>query len=136
MMEQYVLPADGFEHGIGIVAGMDLAWRKGRIFQVWPCSFFVEMEKTLQVDRALYAKHQRFVEFECGNQPLHYVGVSAGINFETHGVALAALGDLRIYRVEQAARFLLFKVEIAIAGDAKRRGVQDFEAAIQLRREC
>src|SRR5262249_31794806 len=58
-------------------------------------------------------------------------GMRTGLDFEAHGPALAALGDLRVHDFEKAASFFLLEIEIAVAGDAERGGSQDFIAAVK-----
>ena len=90
------------------------------------------MEEALKIDWPVHGKNERWVEFERAGETIHDFGMSAGFDFEADGPAFPALRDLRVHGVEQAARFFLFEVEIAVAGDAERSGSEDFVAAIEL----
>ena len=131
MVQQDIAPAQGFKHGIGIVADVHLAGNEFGIFQVRPRGFIIELKQPLQIDDAGYAEHQRFVQIEGGDESIDNFRVRARFDFQAHRVALAALRDLRVDRFQQRARFFLFEIEIAVAGDAKGRGSQNLVAAIE-----
>ena len=90
------------------------------------------MEEALEIYRAFDAENQGLIEFKGGNQAIHDFSRSGGIDFKAHGLAFAALCDLRVYGFEQAARFLFFQVEIAVACDAEGRGTENFVAPVKL----
>ena len=96
MVDQHVLTADGFEHGIGVVADTHLAGSERRIFQIGAGSFFIQMEKALKIYRAFGAEDQRFIEFEGGDQAFDNFPRRASINFEAYSLPFAALGDLQV----------------------------------------
>jgi hypothetical protein len=58
--------------------------------------------------------------------------VCSGFYFQSHGLALAAMRDLRIDDLQQVAGLFFLKVEIAIARNAERCVRQNFVATVEL----
>src|ERR1700720_1003233 len=92
------------------------------------------MKEPLQVDGTTHAKDQRVVQLKGGDQPVHNVRVGAFFDLQPHRVTFTPLRYLRVYVFQQAPAFFLFQIKIAVAGDAERRGSEDFVTAIELRR--
>ena len=63
-------------------------------------------------------------------QPRHNVGARVGFDFQSHGVALAPVVQLRAHRLQHRARLFFLQIKIAVAGNAERAFAQNFIAAI------
>src|SRR5271168_1035890 len=110
----------------------NLMLRKGRKLQVGARGLFINLEQALEIDGAVDAENQGFVEFKRGNQVVHNFRMRGGSDFQPYRLTLAPLRDLRIDGIQQAARFFFLEVQIAVALDAKWRGSQNLVAAIKL----
>ena len=75
-------------------------------------------------------------ETEIGAQALDDFGIGARFDLQAHRCALAAAMKLRVHRIENAARFFLAQIEIAVARDAKRSGGEDFVAVVEALGVC
>src|SRR6202034_4716420 len=70
------------------------------------------------------------VELEIDAEAVDDFGVSLAVDFETDGVAFAAVVEFGADRFEQRARFFFLEVEVAVAGDAEGGAGEDLVAAI------
>ena len=122
MMQQDIPTAQGFKHGLAIVADMHLTGSEFRIFQVRPRGFIVELKQPLKIDDTRHAEHQRFIEIKDRDQAVDNFRVRASFYFEPDRIALAALRHLRVNRFEQRPRLFLLEIKVAVSGNAERSG--------------
>ena len=57
--------------------------------------------------------------------------IGARFDFQAHGRTFAAPVKLRVHRFQDAARFLFFQIEVAVARDAERGGGKNFVAVVE-----
>ena len=100
-------------------------------FQVRPRRLVVEVEEARKIDGTIYLKHLPGGEAKIGAQAFDDFRVGARFDFQAHGGALAAAMELRVDRIENAARFLFAQVEVAVARDAKRSGGENLVAVVE-----
>ena len=62
--------------------------------------------------------------------------VCAELNFETDGIAFAAVVQLCTHAFKQGARLFFLQVEVAVAGDAEGGATDDLVAGEEARRTC
>ena len=104
--------------------------REGRELEVGALDVAIEEHQAREVDRAVVAEDLVFIEFEVDAEAFDDLGVGAGFDFETHGIAFAAVVELDANGFKQRARFFFFEVEVGVAGDAEGGAGLDFVAAI------
>ena len=76
-------------------------------------------------------KHLPGSQPEIRLQPRNDFGIRFRFDFEAHRGTFAAPVKLHVHRFKDAARFLLFEIEIAVAGHAKRSGRKNFVSMVE-----
>ena len=130
MVEQDVVLAQLVEDVGGLAAQVERPGREGRELEVGPLHVAVEEHQPREVHRAVAAEDLVLVEFEVDAQALDDLRVGAGLDFQAHGVALAAVVQLDANGFQQRARFFLLEVEVGVAGDAEGGAGQHLVAAV------
>ena len=93
-----------------------------------------QIEKPRQIYGPVHLKHLPLGQRKVRPQSLDNFGVGALLDFQAHGRSLPAQVELRVHGIQNAARFLLAQIQVAVARHAKGRGGQDFVTVIQAMR--
>ena len=130
MVEQDVVLAQLVEDVGGLAAEMQRLGREGRELEVGPLDVAVEKHEAREIHGAIAAEDLVFVELEVDAQTLDDFRIGAGLDFEAHRIAFAAVVQLDANGFKQRARFFLLEVEVGVAGDAEGGVGQHLVAAI------
>ena len=131
MVQQHVaLPQqDSNSAGIPRVAPAIRAGRERLEFQVRPRRLVVQIEKPRKIDRPVAPENLPAAQPEIRSQPLDNFRTSAPASISSRTAApLPPPVQLRVHRIQNAARFLLAQIEVAVARDAERRGGKNLVA--------
>ena len=110
---------------------IQFARREGAVFQIWPRGLFVKMKKPREVDGAIDAENLSGREPEIRFEPVNDFLARSGLDFQAHRRTLPAAMNLQVRRFQNAAGFLLFEVEVAIARHAEGGSRKNFVSVVQ-----
>ncbi len=110
MMQEHVAFAEKLEECGRFPGDRQLLGNKGREFQIRAWRLVIKIEEARQIDRPIYLKHLPSREAKIRAQTLDDFEIGARLDLQAHSRALAAAMELRIDRIEDAARFFFAEV--------------------------
>ena len=132
MVQQDVPLADGGEQILLAPETRGGRRHKGRVAQLRRMVALVQGHQPRGVERAVNEIQILLVQPEGFEQRVAEILGALVVNFQAHRVALAAVVQLGLHRLEQIPRFLLVNIQLAVAGDAEGPVADDFGAGEQV----
>src|ERR1700722_5509702 len=121
MMQKQIALANQFEKRSRVRLQRNFAWGKRLELQIRAGRLFVEVKHARKINWPVNPKNLKWGKPEFRFQPIDNFLIGPRFNLETPRLALAPPVKLRIHCIQNAARFFVFQIKVAVASHAKSR---------------